>query len=221
LTLAICQAVKAVKKKSETGEKTMKKAILLTSILFAVLFSASQNSFAQQGPCLLGVGNCTQTNTNTNVDPGKRRVHITDHRAGEIYRAKQNNQRYLLTLQTYQENGFICEERAWVGGDTFAGDSTQVIVSVGPTKKVCYDPAKPIWTAQQVNTVEQYIDTWSSSIYQWEKYAENCVNYINQYRTNPPAVNYGQTELAKARAWVTYYQNAITSYRNAVNQVAP
>ena len=65
----------------------MKKAILLTSILFAIIFIAAENTFAQ--PCLLGVGNCPQQpqNPNNNVDPGKRRVQITDYRAGEIYRA--------------------------------------------------------------------------------------------------------------------------------------
>jgi hypothetical protein len=193
----------------------MKKAILLTTILFAVIFITAQNSFAQ--PCLLGVGNCPTTNT---TDPGKRRVTITDARAGEIYRAKANNQRYLLTLQTYQESGYLCEERAWVGSD-YSGNAGQVVVVVGNTKKVCYDPAKPVWTAQQVNEVEKGIDSWTSAIYEWEKYATNCVNYINQYRTNPQAVTYGQNELAKARAWVTYYQTNITNYRQAVNQVAP
>jgi hypothetical protein len=194
----------------------MKKAIILTSILFAVIFITSQNSFAQ--PCLLGVGNCP---TNNSVDPGQRRVTITDARAGEIYRAKNNNQRYLLTLQSYQENGYICEERAWVSGTTFGGNADQVVVSVGSSKKVCYDPAKPVWTSQQINEVEKYIDSWTSAIYQWEKYAENCVNYINQNRTSPQAISYGQSELARAKAWVTYYQNGITNYRNAVNQVAP
>lgn len=195
----------------------MKKAIILTSILFAIIFITSQNSFAQ--PCLLGVGNCPTTTNN--VDPGKRRVHITDSRAGEIYRAKQNNQRYLLTLQTYQENGFLCEERAWVGGDIFAGDASQVVVTVGATKKVCYDPAKPVWTPQQVNEVEKAIDSWSSAIYQWEKYAENCAVYINQHRTNPQAVSHGQSELNRSRAWVKYYQDSIGNYRKVVNQVAP
>ncbi|HRH41468.1 MAG TPA: hypothetical protein PKY82_07450 [Pyrinomonadaceae bacterium] len=42
----------------------MKKAIILTTVLFAVIFITSQNSFAQQGPCLLGV-NCPPTGGNT------------------------------------------------------------------------------------------------------------------------------------------------------------
>lgn len=41
----------------------MKNAILLTTVLFAVIFITSQNSFAQQGPCLLGV--CSQGGSNT------------------------------------------------------------------------------------------------------------------------------------------------------------
>lgn len=204
----------------------MKKAIILTSILFAVLFT-SENSFAQSGPCLLGVGNCPTTNTsstttnNPTVDSGQRRVHITDARAREIYLAKQNNQRYLLTLQSYYENGLLCEERAWVGGNIFAGDHSQVVVSVGQTKKVCYDPAKPTYSSQEVNALERQIDSFTNSYYQWHKYAENCANYINQYRNNPQAVAYGQKELAKAQYSMTYFQNSITNFRNVINQVAP
>ena len=197
----------------------MKKAILLTSILFAVILIASNKSFAQGSPCLLGVGNCPQ-DTSTNVDPGKRRVHITDYRASEIYQAKQNNQRYLLTLQSYYENGLLCEERAWVGG-SFAGEQGQVVVEVGATKKVCYNPAQPTYSAQEVNKLERDIDSFTNQVYQWEKYAENCANYINQYRNNPQAVAYGQSELAKAQNSATYYRNSITNYRNAINQVAP
>jgi hypothetical protein len=200
----------------------MKKAIILTSILFVALFVANQKSFAQ--PCLLGVGNCTNTTnttTTSNVDPGKRRVHITDYRAGEIYNAKQNNQRYLLTLQSYYENGLLCEERAWVGGDVFAGDASQVVVTVGATKKVCYDPAKPIYSPREVNKLERDIDNFTNLYYQWHKYAEQCTIYINQYRNYPQAVANGQKELAKAQYSMTYYQNSITNYRNAINQVAP
>ena len=43
----------------------MKKAIILTSVLFAVILIGSQNSFAQQGPCMLGVGNCSQSGGST------------------------------------------------------------------------------------------------------------------------------------------------------------
>lgn len=203
----------------------MKNAIILTSIIFVVLF-VSQNTFAQGGPCLLGVGNCSNTTTststnNTTVDNGQRRVHITDARAREIYQAKQNNQRYLLTLQSYYENGLLCEERAWVGGSTFAGDYNQVVVSVGKTKKVCYNPAKPTYSSQAVNALEKQIDSFTNSYYQWYKYAENMTNYINQNRNNPQAVTYGRNELAKAQYSMTYFQNSITNFRTVINQVAP
>lgn len=201
----------------------MKKAILLTSILFAVIIVASQNSFAQSGPCLLGVGNCSNTTSSTtsNVDPGKRTINVTDYRAAEIYYAKQNNQKYLITLQSYYENGLLCEERAWVGGNVFAGSPNQVVVSVGATKKVCYNPAKPVYSSQEVNKLERDVDSFVNMAYQWEKYAENCANYINQYRNNPQAVAYGQSELNKAQQWQNYYRNSITNYRNAINQVTP
>ncbi|MEK7723932.1 MAG: hypothetical protein AAB336_06260 [Acidobacteriota bacterium] len=201
----------------------MKKAILLTSILFAVIAIASTNSFAQQGPCLLGVGNCSNTTqtTTTNVDPGKRTVHVKDSRAAEIYHAKQNNQKYLMTLQSYYENGLLCEERAWVSGAVFAGDASQVVVSVGATKKVCYDPQKPTYSSQEVNKLERDVDNFVNLAYQWEKYAEKCALYINQYRNNAQAVAHGQKELAKAQYSMTYYRNSITNYRNVINQVAP
>lgn len=200
----------------------MKKAILLTSILFAVIFTLSQNSFAQ-GPCLLGVGNCQQQpQPQPPADGGKRRVHVTDYRAAHIYQAKQNNQKYLLTLgKPYYENGLLCEDRAWVGGATFAGDTNQVIVEVGPAKKVCYNPSQPVWSSEQVNEFEKTVDTFTTSYYQWHKYAENCAVYINQNRNNPQAVAYGQSELKKAQYSMTYYQNSITNYRNVINQVAP
>lgn len=200
----------------------MKKTIVLTSILFTVIFVSCQSSFAQ-GVCLLGVGNCQQQPqvTNNNVDPGKRKVHVTDYRAAHIYYARQNNQRYLLTLQTYYENGLLCEERAWVGGDIFAGDASQVIVSVGASKKVCYNPAQPVWSSEQVNDLERTVDTFTNAYYQWHKYAENCAIYINQNRHHPNAVAYGQQELAKAQYSMNYYQTSITNYRNAINQVAP
>ena len=208
----------------------MKKAIVLTSVLFAIIFIAAQNSFAQCGG-LLGIQmggsgqnqNCPQQPQQPQQpnDPGKRTVHVTDSRAAEIYRAKQNNQRYLITLQSYYENGLLCEERAWVGGATFAGDSSQVVVSVGATKKVCYNPAQPTYSSQQINEFEKAVDSFTNSYYQWAKYAENCANYINQYRNNPNAVAYGQKELAKAQYSMTYFQNSITNYRNVINQVAP
>ncbi|MBX7171380.1 MAG: hypothetical protein K1X72_10505 [Pyrinomonadaceae bacterium] len=207
----------------------MTKQTTLFAIIFSIVFFiAAQNSFAQCGG-LLGVQmggsgqnqNCPQQPQNPNVDPGKRTVHITDSRAAEIYRAQQNNQRYLITLQSYYENGLLCEERAWVGGATFAGDSSQVVVSVGATKKVCYNPAQPTYSSQQVNQFEAQIDSFTNAYYQWHKYAESCAAYINQYRNNPQAVAYGQSELNRAQQWQTYYQNSITNYRNAINQVAP
>lgn len=201
----------------------MKKAILLTSILFAVIFITAQNSFAQN-ICLLGVGNCSNTTTSTtttNVDPGKRTVHVTDSRAAEIYHANQNNQKYLITLQNYYENGLLCEERAWVSGAVFAGNASQVVVTVGATKKVCYDPQKPTYSSQQVNQLERDVDNFVNLAYQWEKYAEKCAVYINQYRNNAQAVAHGQKELAKAQYSMTYYRNSITNYRNVINQVAP
>lgn len=207
----------------------IKQTTLFAIIFSVVFFIATQNSFAQCGG-LLGVQmggvsgqsnpNCNTTTT-PNVDPGKRTIHVTDYRAAEIYHAKQNNQKYLITLQSYYENGLLCEERAWVGGSTFAGDASQVVVSVGATKKVCYDPKKPTYSSQEVNKLERDVDNFVNLAYQWEKYAENCANYINQYRNNPQAVAYGQKELAKAQYSMTYYKNSITNYRKVIDQVAP
>lgn len=210
----------------------MTKQTILFAIIFSIVFFIStQNSFAQCNG-LLGIQmggtsgqqnpNCNAVqNTTTNVDPGKRTVHVTDNRAAEIYRAKQNNQKYLITLQAYYENGLLCEERAWVSGAVFAGNASQVVVSVGATKKVCYDPQKPTYSSQQINEFEKTIDSFTNSYYQWHKYAENCAVYINQNRNNPNAVAYGQKELAKAQYSMTYFQNSITNYRNVINQVAP
>lgn len=199
-----------------------------TSIFYSILLTAafilvSESSFAQDGPCLLGVGNCPRGNPTVNpgnVDRGNRSVHITDARAGEIWEAKKKNRRYLLVLQTYNEGGLMCEERAWVGG-SYSGDASQVVVDVGPTKKVCYDPRRIVWTAQQVNNLEVSIDAWTNSIYEWTKYEERCVAYVNQYRNNPQAVAYGQSEIKRSQAWADYYRKLITTYRNAENQFAP
>lgn len=200
----------------------MKKAIILTSILFAVIFITSQNSFAQGCISLLGVNNCGQQtpNTNTNSNNGKRMVHVKDNRAGEIYRAKQNNQRYLLTVRTYAENGLMCEDRAWVGGNS-AIEQNQVVVEIGQIKKVCYNPTQPIYSSQEINALEQQIDSFTNLYYQWEKYAQNCTVYINQNRTNPQLVAYGQSEYAKSQQWMNHYRQSIINFRTAINKVAP
>jgi len=201
--------------------KAMTKTALIYSIVLSAAFVfASQATFAQAPICLLGVavggGPCPQAN----VDAGNRRVDITDSRAAEIYQAIQEHHRYLLVLQRYSESGKMCEERAWVGG-TYAGGPSHIVVQVGTARKVCFDPAKPVWTAQQVNTVERFKDSWSTSLYQWAKYEENCVAYINQYRANSQAVAYGQSEIKRAQAWQDYYRKMISTSQNAVDQVAP
>lgn len=204
--------------------------IKLTSIRIVLFFCAALAmpgaSCAQGGPCLLGVGNCPQVTTTpnpqNNVDPGNHTVHITDARAAEIVDARNNNARYLLVLQRYYDSsvGLWCEERAWVGG-TFAGDASQVVVGVGPAVKVCLDPNRPGWTAEQVNQVERAIDSWVDAIYQWEQYEARMANYLNQQQNNPQGAQYAQNELQRARAWTQYYRGNINNYRNAVNQFAP
>lgn len=207
--------------------------VVTSALLIGAILDPSAVMAQQGGPCLLGVGNCPQgqgqvanppvpATAQGNVDPGRHSVHITDARAAEIVDALNNNARYLLVLQQYYDPniGQLCEERAWVGG-SFGGDASQVVVQVGPTAKVCYDPSKTVWTAQQINQTERAIDTWVDAIYQWTKYEEGMAYFLNQNRNDPQAVAYAQSEIARAQAWGKYYRDGITANRNVINMFAP
>jgi|CXWL01.1.fsa_nt_gi hypothetical protein len=203
----------------------MSPTIFSRSIALCVALLGASAAFAQ-GPCLLGVGNCPQsptTSNSANVDPGNHSVDVTDSRiAAEIIAAKRDNARYLLLLQRYYDPSITqwCEERAWVGGD-YAGGETHVVINVGPTVKVCFDPNKVVWTVEQVNATERAIDSWADAIFRWEQYEAEVAKYISANQANPPALAYGQSEMARCKAWTQYYRNGITTYRNAVNQFAP
>ena len=195
--------------------------------LFIVLFLLADNSLAQDGLCIMGVGNCPQGVTNTqnpttnsptvtnsqgSVDPGNHTVHVIDPLiAAEIMAAKQNNERYLLKLQEYYDpnTGMLCEERAWVGGN-YSGGPSAVVVQVGPSARICHDPRQPIWSAKDVNDTERAIDSWSSEIFRWEKYEQSLAIYISQNIYNPQAVANAQAEIHRSRAWTQYYRNEIT-----------
>jgi hypothetical protein len=199
------------------GRKTMiQKSIAALFISLAAMFFATENSFAQSGPCLLGVGNCPQGGSEQNVDRGGGTRYFDGEIARQILAANKNGSRYLLVLQRYWDQNENCwaEERAWVSSVVANGDG-KAAVKIGQTRKILLRNQVP--TAEQINVAEGYIQYSRNQIYDWLKYKERVAPYLS----NAGYQKWAQQELQRSDAWIKHYENYIKNTQTQVAQAAP
>lgn len=194
----------------------IKKSIVALFISLAAMFFATENSYAQSGPCLLGVGICPQGGNEQNVDRGGGTRYFDGAIARQILAANKNGSRYLLVLQRYWDQNENCwaEERAWVSSVVANGDG-RVAVKIGQARKILL--RNQVLTAEQINGAEGWIQYSRNQIYDWLKYKERVAPYLN----NAGYQKWAQQELQRADAWIKHYENYITNTQTQVAQAAP
>ncbi|HEX9927522.1 MAG TPA: hypothetical protein VGB02_03140 [Pyrinomonadaceae bacterium] len=195
----------------------IKKSIVAVFISLAAMFFATENSFAQGGPCLLGVGNCPQGNNNQNVDPGGGIRYLEGEDARRFLAANNYGSRYLLVLQTYWDHSENCpaEERAWVSS-LVANGNGKVAVKIGSSRKILIRN-KAVPTAERINAAEAWIHNWRNQIYELLKYKERIAPYLS----NAYYQKWAQQELQKADGWIKHYENSIKNAQTQIAQAAP
>ena len=194
----------------------IQKSIAALFISLAAMFFATENSYAQSGPCLLGVGNCPQGGNEQNVDRGGGTRYLEGEEARRFLAANKYGSRYLLVLQKYWDQSENCwaEERAWVSS-LVANGNGKVAVKIGPTRKVLL--RNQVLTAEQVNGAEGWIHYSRNQIYDWLKYKERVAPYLS----NAGYQKWAQQEHQKADAWIKHYENYIKNTQTQVAQAAP
>ena len=180
-----------------------KKSIVAMFALLVVMLFAAENSFAQSGPCLLNVGNCSPGTTNTgnqDTTPKVGRFLLSPELSNAVMQHLNYGSRYLLRLSTpyLDPNGSGCmvESRAWVAA-VEGNNGTQITVRVGNPRNVllCNAP-----TVEQINQAEVNI--------------ENARRWIVELSNNP-------TRYPNAQGWINQYTDYINKTRAVVNQSAP
>lgn len=187
------------------------KAINFAVIISAMFLFAVGTASAQNGPCLLGVGNnCPQNTNQTNTNNGNttsrgKMVYRSGQEAANIMAAKNYGQRYLMVLDRYWDHAQRCyvEERAWVSS-VVADGGGQVAVSTGPSRSYCV--LQNTWTAEQINQAEGYIAYSQKMIYHDLKKQEEIAPYLNDPKWRVQAHQHYQ-----------WYQNRIDSYKKYIN----
>ncbi len=181
-----------------------KKSIVVVFALLMVVFFAAENSNAQSGPCLLGVGNCSPGTPNTgnqNVAPKVGRFLLSPALSTDAMQHLNYGSRYLLKVSTpyLDPNGSGCmvESRAWVAA-VEGNNGTQITVKVGTPQAVLL--CNNALSVEQINQAEVNI--------------ENARRWIVELSNNP-------TKYANAQGWINQYTDYINKSRAVISQNAP
>lgn len=177
----------------------MKKAIILTSILFAVIFITSNNSLAQETP-VTNWSNPLSTSPNAGTGTHSNRRYLTDGQAQTVIQRRNYGARTLLVLSQSQADASGCRHEvwAWFSGMEGRNNDGQIVITHGPTREYRICPSTI--NAGQINQAEVNM--------------EFSRKWIVQLSQNP-------TIVPNARAWINYYTQIINQNKAFVNQVMP
>lgn len=187
----------------------MKKTIVLTSILVAVIFMTSQNSFAQATPVstwtnpLSGTpadySNPRSTGTaGTGVHSNRR--YVTNDQANLIMQYKNFGSRYLLILSQSQPDASGCRQEvwAWFSGIEGQDNNGRMVITHGPTRQYTVCPNRT--NASHVNQAEVNMEIYR--------------RWIVELSQNP-------SRYQNPQAWINQYTQLINQNRAWVNQIMP